>query len=70
MSRVRAVSRFNGRKNWANWNVDSSRASRVAFRSALAPPHYAGSAGDLVGAAIRSRGWGSVPRVPPPMSTR
>ncbi|HEX8075830.1 MAG TPA: glycosyl hydrolase [Thermoleophilaceae bacterium] len=69
MARVRAVIWFNGRKNWANWNVDSSPRALAAFRSALALPRYAGTARNIVGSALKHR-WGTVPGMPPPTSAR
>jgi beta-mannanase len=47
MPRVRAVVWFNGRERWARWDVDSSRASLRAFRSAVAAPRYSGTAEDV-----------------------
>jgi hypothetical protein len=65
MSRVRAVIWFNGRKNWANWDVNSSRASLAAFRSAIASPRYSGRASDLVGNALKPHAWGEIPGLAP-----
>lgn len=59
MNRVRAVIWFNGRKNWANWDVNSSPKSLAAFRSVLATSRYAGKASDLVGSGLKQR-WGGV----------
>jgi hypothetical protein len=47
MPRVRAVVWFNGRQQWANWDVDSSRDSLRAFRAAVAAPRYSGTAEDV-----------------------
>ena len=47
MPRIRAVVWFNGRQQWANWNVNSSRESLRAFRAAVASPRYAGTAADV-----------------------
>ena len=47
MPRIRAVVWFNGRENWANWDVDSSRRSLRTFRTHLASPRYSGNATDV-----------------------
>jgi mannan endo-1,4-beta-mannosidase len=47
MRRVRAVIWFNGRQQWAHWDVDSTRAALRAFRAAAADPRYAGTAADV-----------------------
>ena len=47
MPRVRAVVWFNGRQQWADWDVNSSRESLRAFRAAVASPRYAGTAADV-----------------------
>jgi hypothetical protein len=64
MPRVRALIWFNGRKNWANWDVKSSRASLAAFRTAIASPRYSGRASDLVGSGL-SGPW----QMPPGLET-
>ena len=60
MSRVRAVIWFNGRKDWANWSVDSSPRALRAFRTAVVSPRYRGDAADVVRAAQPTE-WGDVP---------
>jgi mannan endo-1,4-beta-mannosidase len=55
LHRVRAVVWFNGREQWAEWDVDSTRASLHAFRAAVASPRYAGSAQDVVEAGRRGQ---------------
>jgi mannan endo-1,4-beta-mannosidase len=47
MPRVRAVIWFNGHEDWANWHVNSSRASLRAFRFAVTSPRYSGTAKDV-----------------------
>jgi beta-mannanase len=47
MPRVRAVVWFNGRENWARWDVDSTRRSLRAFRKHVASPRYSGTATDV-----------------------
>ena len=60
MSRVRVVIWFNGRKDWANWSVDSSPRALRAFRTAVASPRYRGDAANVVRAAQPTE-WGDVP---------
>ena len=47
MPRVRAVVWFNGRENWARWDVDSSRRSLRTFRKQVASHRYSGTATDV-----------------------
>jgi endoglucanase len=47
LRRVRAVVWFNGRQKWADWDVDSSRESLLAFQAAVASPRYSGTAEDV-----------------------
>ena len=55
MPLVRALVWFNGRQEWADWDVDSTRASLRAFRSAVASPRYAGTAADVIEQGGRDR---------------
>jgi beta-mannanase len=48
MPRVRAVVWFNRRHDWADFAVDSSRASVRAFRKAAADPRYSGTPEDVI----------------------
>jgi hypothetical protein len=56
MPRVRAVVWFNGRKNWAHWDVDSSRAALRAFRSSVGAPRYSAGPDDLERLTVARRG--------------
>ncbi|HEX8646256.1 MAG TPA: glycosyl hydrolase [Thermoleophilaceae bacterium] len=47
MRRIRAVVWFNGREKWADFDVESSRESLRAFRTAVAAPRYSGTAADV-----------------------
>jgi endoglucanase len=47
MPRIRAVVWFNGRENWAKWDVDSSARSLRAFRKYVASSRYSGTATDV-----------------------
>ncbi len=47
MPRVRAVVWFNGRENWARWDVHSTGRSLRAFRKHVASPRYSGTATDV-----------------------
>ena len=47
LPRVRAVVWFNARHDWAEFAVDSSRASLRAFRKGVADPRYSGTPDDV-----------------------
>jgi hypothetical protein len=47
LPRVRAVVWVNERAEWADFHVDSSRASLRAFKAAVADPRYAGTPADI-----------------------
>lgn len=65
MPRIRAVVWFNGRKDWANWNIHSSARAFAAFRQAVAAPRYSARPSDLVGDTLKKPPWGELPGAAP-----